>query len=101
MSQMGVPPVEPTSLSYELGRQLQALALLMRKHRINPRQQVCDCGRLAMRELPMFGPRCDIACRQWDLVHSAMRRIVAHTNPGNATVVGRAAVEQCRQRPQR
>ncbi|MGH3715670.1 MAG: hypothetical protein ACRDT4_19760 [Micromonosporaceae bacterium] len=70
--------LDPYTLLYEVGRQLQALPLVMRKHRLVAAQQLCECGRLPVRTLPGFGLRCEIACEQWDVVHDAMRRIVTY-----------------------
>jgi len=82
---------DASSIWYELGRQLQAVALIMRKHRIVGAQQLCECGRLPVRELPAFGERCDVADEQWSRAHESMRRIVAVTE-GQGRAVGRAVV---------
>ncbi len=49
--------LDASDLLFEVGRQLQAVALVMRKHEIAP-HQVCECGRVAVRMLPVFGLRC-------------------------------------------
>ncbi len=82
---------DATGIWYELGRQLQAVALTMRKHRIIGAQQLCECGRLPVRELPVFGERCDVAGEQWSRARESMRRIVAATD-SQGRAVGRAVV---------
>jgi len=76
-------------LMYELGRQLQAVPLIMRKHQIIGEQQLCKCGRLPLRSLPDLGLRCEVASAHWAAVHEAMRRMVRHTD---ARPIGRATV---------
>ncbi|MGH3738002.1 MAG: hypothetical protein ACRDT6_20680 [Micromonosporaceae bacterium] len=65
---------------YEVGRQLQTVSVVMSKHQIVADQQVCACGRLALRALPTFGLRCETACEQWELAFQAIRRILAQLN---------------------
>lgn len=83
--------LDPFTLLYEVGRQLQAVSLVMRKHRLVEDQQLCECGRLPVRTLPGFGLRCDVACEQWELVHDALRRIVHHAD-GAERAVGRVEI---------
>jgi len=83
---------DAASAWYELGRQLQAVALAMRRHRVIPSQGLCECGRLPIRRPSLFGQRCDIAYEQWSRTHEAMRRMLATTDFG-ARAVGRAAVD--------
>lgn len=87
------------TLLYEIGRQLQALPLVMRKHELVGSQQLCTCGRLPVRPLPGFGLRCDVACDQWDLVHAALRRVVRLDAP--VRTVGRVEItcHHCRPTP--
>lgn len=89
--------LDAPGLLHEMGLKAQALALTMWKHEIVAALGVCKaCGRLPARELPLFGPRCEIAVEQWDLAQAAMRGLIAapdHTYPGNRTsAVGRAPV---------
>lgn len=67
-------------LLYDLGGLAQAVAVTMWKHEIATGLGVCKgCGRLPDRELPMFGPRCEIAVKQWDVAHAAMLRLSGPT----------------------
>lgn len=69
--------------------------MTLRRHTISPVQEVCVCGRLPHRRLPVFGPRCEIACQQWDIAAYIMRRILDATSerPADADrAVGRAPV---------
>jgi hypothetical protein len=88
--------LDASELAFEAGRQTQAVALVMRKHEIVPAHQLCVCGRLAARILPLFGLRCEIACRQWDLAYALNSRLMPYTaeeSPANqdGRVVGRVA----------
>lgn len=82
--------VDATTLFYELGREVQAVALLMRKHEILDAQRICACGRLPVHTLPFFGPRCDVAGERWAHADAAMRRVLAH--PAAPRAIGRAEV---------
>ncbi len=77
-----------------VGRQIEKLGLVMRKHRLVPEQQICVCGRIATRLLlPAFGLRCDIVGEQWDLAQESIRRVCAQMSGGTHTTsraVGRA-----------
>jgi hypothetical protein len=72
--------LDPQTLLYELGRQLQAVSLLMDKHRIVGAQQLCECGRLPVRNVPGFGLRCEVACAGHEVAYNSMRRMVAHAD---------------------
>lgn len=80
--------LDAAGLMYEVGRLVQALALTMRRHRLVPGQQLCECGRLPVHPVPLFGARCDVARDAWALAHEAMRRVVQTAAPA----VGRARV---------
>ncbi|MGH3655694.1 MAG: hypothetical protein ACRDUA_03450 [Micromonosporaceae bacterium] len=69
--------LDAATLYYELGREVQAVALLVRSHQIVASQQICACGRLPLHTLPFFGPRCDVVGERWTRANEAMRRIVA------------------------
>ncbi|MGH3714348.1 MAG: hypothetical protein ACRDT4_12935 [Micromonosporaceae bacterium] len=76
-------------LLHDWGRRAQAVAVIMWKHEMVPGLGVCkSCGRLPARQLPLFGPRCEIAVGEWDLAESALRRL----SPDRAPAVGRATV---------
>lgn len=86
------------SVLFEVGRRVQAASQAMRTHELAA-HDVCRCGRLPDRTLPVFGPRCEVASQSWDLAVESMERILAHmagpTCLAPATgprVVGRAAV---------
>lgn len=70
----------------------------MRRHEIASGYQVCECGRVPVRILPMFGLRCEIACCQWDLACALVRRLVEHMSGQNLAdgmdrrAIGRAMV---------
>lgn len=61
---------------------------------------VCNaCGRLPERELPMFGPRCEVAVAEWELAQFALRRIAEHDavlGEAGRPAVGRATVRTVR-----
>ncbi|MGH3737528.1 MAG: hypothetical protein ACRDT6_18250 [Micromonosporaceae bacterium] len=82
--------MDAASLFYELGREVQAVALLMRKHEIVQAQRICACGRLPVHTLPLFGPRCDVAGERWARADAAMRRVLAQ--PVAPRAIGRAEV---------
>lgn len=69
--------LDAATLFYELGREVQAVGLLMRRHRLIDSQQLCACGRVPVRTLPYFGIRCDVAGERWARTDDAMRRILA------------------------
>lgn len=77
--------LDAADVLFEIGRRVQAVSLMMRKHKILAAQQVCECGRLATRTVPAFGLRCDIAGQQWDLAHATMRRFLAQLTPAADT----------------
>lgn len=83
-------------LLYDWGGLAQAVAVTMWKHEIANGLGVCKgCGRLPDRELPMFGARCEIAVKQWDLAHSAMLRFAgsrATSDDRSARAIGRVGV---------
>lgn len=86
---------DASELLFEVGRRLQAVALMMRKHQMVREQQICACGRIALRVLPVFGLRCDVACGQWQLAHDSMRQLLAQMtdrslDSGAGRFVGRA-----------
>ncbi|MGH3737191.1 MAG: hypothetical protein ACRDT6_16480 [Micromonosporaceae bacterium] len=86
---------------FEIGRRVQAVSLVMRKHKILAAQQVCECGRLATRTIPAFGLRCDVASQHWDLAHATMRRFLTQlttTTDGcrDGRPIGRATVRPAR-----
>ncbi|MGH3658030.1 MAG: hypothetical protein ACRDUA_15355 [Micromonosporaceae bacterium] len=94
-AQADVNDHEPRSLDaagmwYELGREIQAVALIMRKHRLVAAQQLCECGRLFVHTLPVFGARCDVAYRQWVSAFAMMRTLTREQNVPDR-VVGRAS----------
>lgn len=62
---------------YETGRRAQAASLSMRRHEIGP-HDVCACGRLPVRTLAVFGPRCEVAAESWELAASLMRQVLRH-----------------------
>jgi hypothetical protein len=82
--------LDAASLFYEIGREVQTVALVMRKHEIVDAQQTCACGRLPVHTLPFFGPRCEVAGERFALAEAAMRRVVAQSTAPRA--VGRAQV---------
>ncbi len=82
--------LDAPSLFYEIGRDVQAVALVMRRHEIVDAQQTCACGRLPVRTLPFFGPRCDVAGERFAVAEEAMRRVVAQSTATPA--IGRARV---------
>ncbi len=86
--------VDASTLLYEMGRHLQTVALVMRKHRIASAVGVCEaCGRTALCEIPVFGPRCDIAVRQWRVVRRSMQNFLGFDQDGDRPrVIGRAPV---------
>lgn len=89
--------LDASDLLFEVGRQMQAVALVTRRHELVPAQQLCECGRLALRVLPVLGLRCDIACHQWDLAYALIQRLlpqIPDRNVGSADgpAVGRASV---------
>ncbi len=65
-----------TDVLYEIGRQVQKTALLMRAHVLMPLTQVCACGRIPIRLLPYFGLRCEVACQEWDLMTRRLRKLL-------------------------
>ncbi|MGH3450225.1 MAG: hypothetical protein ACRDQW_05750 [Haloechinothrix sp.] len=81
--------LDAAELWYEVGREVQAVALVMRRHELVDDQQVCACGRLPVHLLPSFGLRCDVAGERWVRACEAMRRVVAESQ---ARAVGRASV---------
>lgn len=87
--------LDATDVLFEIGNQVQTVALTMRKHRYVVAQQVCECGRLATQMLPVFGPRCEIAVEGWVAAHDAMRRLLrqaAGVRRSSDAVIGRATV---------
>lgn len=87
--------LDASELTYAVGRELQAMALAMRQHRPVPALQLCTCGRLNLRVLPIFGLRCEIASAQWDRTHAMVRRLleqIDRESPRDARAVGRASV---------
>ncbi|MGH3738096.1 MAG: hypothetical protein ACRDT6_21170 [Micromonosporaceae bacterium] len=56
MTESGARRWDPTDLMLDVGRRVEAMALAMRKHRVVPEQQVCTCGQLATRILPVRVP---------------------------------------------
>ncbi|MGH3647548.1 MAG: hypothetical protein ACRDTM_10285 [Micromonosporaceae bacterium] len=78
---------------YEVGRQFQAVSLVMDRHQIVDAQQICACGRIAVRVLPMFGLRCEVAFETWNRAYTSMcqvsRQLSAERAVGMATVPGR------------
>ncbi|MQA24568.1 MAG: hypothetical protein GEU94_03670 [Micromonosporaceae bacterium] len=73
---------DAAGLLFEAGHQAQALALTMRKHEIAADLGVCKgCGRTPVAELPVFGPRCEIAVEQWRVTREAMKRLLG-AEPG-------------------
>lgn len=74
--------LDASELLYEIGRRIQAVSLVMRKHKVLPTQQLCECGRLAARTVPAFGLRCEVAATEWQVAHSAMHRFLGqgHTD---------------------
>lgn len=80
-------------LLHDWGHRAQAVALIMWKHEIVAALGVCKgCGRLPVRDLPMFGPRCEIAVDEWELAQHAMRKLIPGTPQQSPTAVGRARV---------
>lgn len=74
--------LDAADVLFEIGRRTQATALMMRKHRVLPTQQLCECGRLATRVLPAFGLRCDVAGEHWDIVRATMGRFLTQIVSG-------------------
>jgi hypothetical protein len=70
---------------------LRALTVIMRKHRFVVSQQICECGGLPMWDLPMFGPRCEVAFDYWVRAYEAMRCVVSQVAV-QQKVTGRAVV---------
>ncbi|MGH3645635.1 MAG: hypothetical protein ACRDTM_00405 [Micromonosporaceae bacterium] len=89
-----------------LGRLVEAVALAMRKHTVEPGLGICACGRLPERELAMFGARCDVACDTWERAHHGMRIVLDQVDPATFTdgpaarAVGRAVVPAKRRTPE-
>jgi hypothetical protein len=79
---------------YEVGRLFQRVSTSMDKHTVVAAQQVCTCGRIAVRRLPTFGLRCEVACEQWDLAVQAITQLTAQLRdvPPKGAAVGRARV---------
>lgn len=74
MSGTGEGRLDAPGLLYDMGRQVQALALAMRKHEIVADLNVCkSCGRIPARDLPGFGPRCQVVVDQWRVTQQLMR----------------------------
>lgn len=73
--------LDAAELLFEIGRRVQAVSLVMRKHKVLPAQQLCECGRLATRVIPAFGLRCEIASLQWDIAHALMTRFLTQLTP--------------------
>ncbi len=96
-TQLRVRPLDAPSLNFEIGRHVQTMALAMRRHRIVSTHQICECGRLPLRTLPVFGPRCEVACDSWRLAHDVMRRCVAQAGDGSRAV-GRVVMTEPRWR---
>lgn len=100
-------PVEhcdASDLMHELGRRFQTVAAVMRKHSIVPALQICTCGQVPVRTLPLFGPRCSTACERWELAQSSLRSLTktydqAVAEGTTAPAVGRASVPSLRREP--
>lgn len=100
MSAVGGGPLEAPELLYELGRQVQAVALAMRAHEIVTGLGVCkSCGRIPECELPGFGLRCSVVVDKWGVVQRLLPAVLRgndhrhgryHADPPSA--VGRASV---------
>jgi hypothetical protein len=92
-----------SELMHELGRRFQAVSVVMRRHEIASMQQICVCGELPLRVLPIFGLRCRTACEVWDLAWAStvtLATIADQQLPGAnhpvGRVSGRAAVPESR-----
>ncbi len=89
---MGTGPTErrwdAADLLYEIGRRTQAAAMMMRKHRVSPTHELCQCGRLPHRRLPLFGPRCEVASAHWEQAAYAMRQLLRHADRHGARPAG-------------
>lgn len=97
MSEEGERRSSAPDVWYEAGRQVQAVAIIMRKHHFVPEQQVCACGRLAVTMLPVFGLRCEIASMTWQRACEAIGGLLASGSSGRPSPrpgahVGRAPV---------
>lgn len=63
---------------HRAGQRAQALAQTMWKHKVATNVGVCEaCGRLPARNLPVFGPRCDIAAEEWEVTQAVLRSLVS------------------------
>lgn len=69
---------DAAGLLHDWGQRAQMVALMMWKHEIGALGICTACGRLPARDLPLFGPRCDIAVTQWELAQSALRHLSAY-----------------------
>lgn len=91
---------EAPDVLFEVGRQVQAVALAMRKHTFAPGLRICTCGRVVDRPLPGFGLRCEVASEQWLRAEYGMRRVLQEFQvhgtrwsiAASHAVVGRAPV---------
>ncbi|MGH3739071.1 MAG: hypothetical protein ACRDT6_26255 [Micromonosporaceae bacterium] len=93
--------LDAAGLLHRWGQEAQAVALTMWKHEISQPLGVCSaCGRLPVRELPMFGGRCQVAVEQWERAHQAIRLLFSSGTPARPTV-GRAPVPGDRARRSR
>lgn len=85
--------LDAAGVLYEVGRQLQTTALVMRRHTGSGLPDVCECGRLQVRDLPGLGRRCEVAVDQWDLTREAMCALVVATeHRSRPRAIGRATV---------
>ncbi len=81
-----------SEMVHELGRRFQAVSVVMHRHEIVSTQQICVCGELPLRIVPIFGLRCRSACEAWDLAWSstlALARIADQQLPGGNRPIGR------------
>ncbi len=96
-------------LLYDWGHRAQSVAVTMWKHEMVASLGVCkSCGRLPAQDLPMFGPRCEIAVQEWDVAQAAIKHLVTGTRntehgasdrPRGRTAVMRYAAVLTRIRP--
>lgn len=94
--------LDATDVLYDVGREVQMVALMMRRHRFVAAQGVCECGRLPAKTLPVFGLRCEIAVEKWERAHDAMRRLLRYAAAARRPprrAIGRAEVRRRRRWP--
>lgn len=74
--------LDAPSFFYEAGRQVQSVAMVMRRHKIVTALGICQaCGRPPLAEVPWFGTRCEVAVHEWHSLRHTLGRLVGETGP--------------------